>query len=152
MIKRPRFSKGELLLVAEAVRFYRAFIEESQELLKKDELELKSLKYMFHLTNDKNVWDEIKERTPWVERARKLRYTKRSCCLAALERRLSALPEGHKYHSTIDTAMMNIDELEPVTEDEIVYWVEAKTVEKRSTPLTPTSIQSIKVYEHVHPE
>lgn len=122
MIKRPRFSKGELLLVAEAVRFYRRFIEESEELLNKDELKLKSLKEVFHSNNDVRVFEQIKEMTSQVERARKLRYSKRSSCLAALERRLSALPEGHRYHSAVDTSMMRIDELEPA-EDEIIHLI-----------------------------
>lgn len=150
MIKRPRFSKGELLLIAEAIRFYRRFIDESQELLKADEIELRALKYKFRLTNDRECFEQFQELEPEVERGRKLRYTKRSCCLAALERRLKALPEGHKLHSTLDTSMMQIDELEPVTEDEIIYWVAAKTVDKLNRPLTSTSQQAIRLYEHGH--
>ena len=150
MIKRPRFSKGELLLVAEAVRFYRRFIDESAELLKEDELKLTALKYKFRLTNDREVFEELQELAPEVERGRKLRYTKRSCCLATLERRLKALPEGRKLHSTMNTSMMLIDQLEPVTEDEIIYWVASKTVDKLNQPSTSTTIQALRLYEHGH--
>lgn len=104
-IIRPRLSQKEIVLLAEALKEYKAFLEGKQKAMEHREYHIKELRNEFIQTNNRDLFKELQHERELYSMDKTQCYHYKLIATNILLRRFQAMPGGHKLHSTMLTTV-----------------------------------------------